>query len=140
MKKFFEINLDFEFTRLVLQRSIAFIYLIGFIILFNQAVPLFGGKGILPADLFIEKVSFWRAPSIFHLYFSDTFLDLLSFFGIVFSLIALIGITERTHPILNFLNWFYLWFIYLSFINIGQVFYGYGWETMLVETGFLAIF
>ncbi len=30
--------------------------------------------------------------------------------------------------------------LYLSFVQIGQVFYGYGWETQLLETGFLAIF
>ena len=30
--------------------------------------------------------------------------------------------------------------VYLSFVDVGQVFYGYGWELLLLETGFLAIF
>ena len=30
--------------------------------------------------------------------------------------------------------------IYLSLVNVGQTFYGFGWETMLTEIGFLAIF
>src|SRR6202041_1501006 len=30
--------------------------------------------------------------------------------------------------------------LYLSFVHVGQIFYGYGWETQLLETGFLAIF
>ena len=38
------------------------------------------------------------------------------------------------------LAWVLLWIIYLSLLNVGQTFYGFGWETMLAETGFLAIF
>ena len=40
----------------------------------------------------------------------------------------------------NALLQFALWALYLSFVQIGQLFYGYGWETQLLETGFLAIF
>ncbi len=30
--------------------------------------------------------------------------------------------------------------IYLSYVNVGQIFYGFGWEMLLLEAGFLAIF
>ncbi|MFC6726756.1 lipase maturation factor family protein, partial [Halobium palmae] len=40
----------------------------------------------------------------------------------------------------SMLLWATLWALYLSFVNAGQVFYGFGWESMLLETGFLAIF
>ena len=33
-----------------------------------------------------------------------------------------------------------LWALYMSFVHVGQVWYGYGWEIQLLETGFLAIF
>ena len=33
-----------------------------------------------------------------------------------------------------------LWIDYMSFVHIGQDWYGYGWEIQLLETGFLAIF
>jgi hypothetical protein len=33
-----------------------------------------------------------------------------------------------------------LWALYLSFVHIGQVFYGYGWEHQLAETSFLTVF
>src|SRR6185503_9568475 len=33
-----------------------------------------------------------------------------------------------------------LWALYLSFVQVGQVWYGFGWESQLLETGFLAIF
>src|SRR6266513_2847581 len=33
-----------------------------------------------------------------------------------------------------------LWALYMSFVHLGQDWYGYGWEFQLLETGFLAIF
>jgi hypothetical protein len=33
-----------------------------------------------------------------------------------------------------------LWVLQLSIVHVGQLFWGYGWETQLLETGFLAIF
>jgi hypothetical protein len=36
--------------------------------------------------------------------------------------------------------WALLWVLYLSFINVGQTFYGFGWESLLVEAGFFTIF
>jgi hypothetical protein len=38
------------------------------------------------------------------------------------------------------LTWGLLWALYLSFVNLGSLFYGYGWESLLLETGFLAVF
>jgi hypothetical protein len=36
--------------------------------------------------------------------------------------------------------WALLWGLYLSFVNAGQIFFGFVWETLLLEAGFLAIF
>jgi len=38
------------------------------------------------------------------------------------------------------LVWFALWVLYLSIVNVGQRFYSFGWESLLLEAGFLAIF
>jgi hypothetical protein len=32
-----------------------------------------------------------------------------------------------------------MWGLYLSVVNVGQTFYGFGWETLLLEAGFLAV-
>ncbi|MBV8927947.1 MAG: lipase maturation factor family protein, partial [Mycobacteriaceae bacterium] len=32
------------------------------------------------------------------------------------------------------------WLLYLSIVNVGQTWYSFGWESLLLETGFLAIF
>jgi hypothetical protein len=36
--------------------------------------------------------------------------------------------------------WFSLWVLYQSIVNVGGTFYGFGWETLTLEAGFLAIF
>jgi hypothetical protein len=36
--------------------------------------------------------------------------------------------------------WLILWALYLSVCNVGQTFYSFGWETLLLEAGFLASF
>jgi hypothetical protein len=38
------------------------------------------------------------------------------------------------------LVWAALWVAYLSIVNIGQTFYAFGWESLLLEAGFFAIF
>ncbi|MFB6242003.1 MAG: lipase maturation factor family protein [Candidatus Nanosalina sp.] len=37
-------------------------------------------------------------------------------------------------------TWLVMWFLFLSFVNTGQKFYEHGWELILLEAGFLAIF
>jgi hypothetical protein len=36
--------------------------------------------------------------------------------------------------------WLVLWALYLSIVNVGQIWYGFGWETLLLEAGFLTVF
>ena len=53
--------------------------------------------------------------------------------GVALSAAALLGAT-------NALVQLALWALYMSFVHVGQIFYGYGWEIQLLETGFLAVF
>ena len=32
-----------------------------------------------------------------------------------------------------------LWILYTSLVNVGQTWFSFGWESQLLETGFLAI-
>jgi len=50
------------------------------------------------------------------------------------------GISERYSTWFSMLVWGLLWVLYLSFVNAGQVFYAFGWESMLLEAGFFAMF
>ncbi len=129
-------------TRFVFLRLLGFIYLFAFISLVAQVIPLIGDNGLLPADIFLDRVesaygsksnAFFQMPSVLWLYISDNALLALSWLGIILSLIVLIGYA-------NAILMFILWALYMSFVHIGQTFYGYGWEIQLLETGFLAIF
>ncbi len=40
----------------------------------------------------------------------------------------------------SMLLWLVLWALYLSIVNVGQTWYAFGWESLLLETGFLAVF
>jgi hypothetical protein len=60
--------------------------------------------------------------------------------GVGLSLIAVSGLSELFGTPVSMLIWAVLWLLYLSFVNVGRTFYGFGWESMLLETGFLAIF
>ncbi len=131
---------DFWLTRLCFQRALAFIYLIGFLIAANQFVPLLGERGLQPVSRFVRHIPFKRAPSIFYMNCSDRFITATIWCGIGLSIFALSGGSESFGLAASMFTWALLWMIYLSLVNVGQTFYGFGWETMLCETGFLAIF
>ena len=55
---------DLWLTRLLLQRGMAAIYLIAFLVVLRQFKPLLGERGLLPVSLFVKRVGFRQAPSI----------------------------------------------------------------------------
>jgi hypothetical protein len=85
-------------------------------------------------------VSFRRAPSIFHWRYSDGLFAAAAWAGIAISAVTLAGLTERAPLPVTMLAWLVLWALYLSIVNVGQIWYGFGWESLLCETGFLAVF
>ena len=50
------------------------------------------------------------------------------------------GVADLAPLWASMLMWLALWALYLSIVNVGQVWYGFGWESLLLETGFLMIF
>jgi hypothetical protein len=125
-------------TRWLYLRGIGFIYLCAFISLWWQLVPLLGARGVLPAASYLAalrhaKVGFADVPSLFWLGCSDGALRVACAVGLALSAAVLAGLT-------NALAMAALWILYLSFVHVGQLFYGYGWEILLLEAGFLAIF
>ncbi|XP_060072968.1 lipase maturation factor 1-like [Ylistrum balloti] len=135
-------------TRILLLRFLGFIYFVAFFVALNQNKQLLGKKGLIPATNFLKKVeaasgginlnSFSYVPSVVWLvdYHSnlDSFLDYIAYLGIGLSLFLIIN---------GGANWFImlsLWILYHSIVNIGTTWYGFGWESQLLETGFLATF
>jgi hypothetical protein len=136
----FGVPAEYWLTRLVFQRALAAIYLNAFVIALNQARPLVGPRGLMPGPAFLARVKFWDAPGVFWLNSSDTALWVVAAAGIALSLLALTGVAESFGAAVHMIVWASLWMLYLSFVSIGQVFWGFGWETLLLETGFLTIF
>jgi hypothetical protein len=129
-------------TRFMILRLLGVIYTIGFLVAVNQVVPLIGSDGLLPVGIYLRKVSaalgsdtvgFMRLPSLFWFGHSDAALLAVAWVGLVLSIVVVAGYA-------NALLLTVLWFLYMSFVHVGQEWYGYGWEIQLTETGFLAIF
>jgi hypothetical protein len=130
---------DYWLSRLLFQRGLGAIYLIAFLVAVNQFRPLLGEHGLLPAPRFLERVRFGQAPSLFHLHYSDRLLGVVAWAGVVLSVAVVLGLPDRTPVWLTMAVWLALWALYLSIVNVGQTFYGFGWESLLLEAGFLAI-
>jgi hypothetical protein len=116
------------------------IYLIAFLVAANQFPALLGERGLLPAPRFLAAVPFRRAPSLFHLRYSDRLLSMVAWAGVVLAAAVVAGVPQAGPVWASMLTWLALWVLYLSIVNVGQVFYGFGWESLLLEAGFLAIF
>jgi hypothetical protein len=87
----------------------------------------------------MAAAGFAGAPSVFQLHYSDRFLLLVAWAGMALAAAALLGLPELGPAWVSLLIWFTLWALYLSIVNIGQTFYAFGWETLLLEAGFLAV-
>ncbi len=127
-------------TRLVFQRGLGLIYLIAFICALNQFRPLLGERGLLPAPAFMRQVPFRETPSLFYLAPKDWAFAGAAWLGILLSALVILGVADRYTSWVNALVWLGIWLLYMSFVNVGQTFYGFGWESILLEAGFLAVF
>ena len=136
---------DFGFAREVLQHGIAAIYVVAFVSTLNQFRPLLGERGLLPAP---ELLAWARArsrwplnPTLFRrVAYSDRRLVALCAAGITVAAALVVGLPQLGPPWVPMLCFLALWLGYLSIVSIGQTFYGFGWEMLLVEAGFLAAF
>lgn len=128
-------------TRFVILRLLGLIYAVAFLVAINQIIPLIGANGLLPVGNYLKQWSdavgstegFIKLPSVFWLGHSDTTLLTVAWIGFLLSCLVAAGYA-------NALLLAVLWFLYMSFVHVGQDWYGYGWEIQLLETGFLAIF
>jgi hypothetical protein len=127
-------------ARLLFQRALAGIYLLAFVVAVNQFRPLLGERGLLPVPRFARGRRFWDAPSVFTLRYSDRFFMVVAWAGVALSVAALAGVPDHGPAAVGIAVWIALWALYLSIVNVGQTFYSFGWESLLVEAGFLAIF
>src|SRR5207245_9257265 len=70
----------------------------------------------------------------------DRLLAVVCWSRVLLSASVVVGLVEAAPLVIWMLVWFLLWVLYLSIVNIGQTFYAFGWESLLLEAGFFAIF
>lgn len=127
-------------SRLVFQRALAAVYLVAFLTAALQFRALLGERGMLPIPRFTARVPFRRAPSLFQLHYSDRFFAACAGAGCAVSAALLAGADSALPLWAAILLWLVPWALYLSIVNVGQTWYAFGWESLLLETGFLAAF
>ncbi|MGW4479769.1 lipase maturation factor family protein [Rhodococcus triatomae] len=126
--------------RWLFTEGLAALYLVAFVAAARQFRALLGSNGMLPIPRYLESASFRRSPSIFHLHYSDRFFAAVAWSGAALAAATVAGVTARLPLPLCMLVWLAMWVLYLSIVNVGQLWYGFGWESLLLEAGFLAVF
>jgi hypothetical protein len=129
-------------TRFLILRLLGLVYLMAFLTWVDQGPALVGREGLLPAAGDLARLAeavgsrargFLELPSLFWLADSDAVLFGAGWVGVALSLLVLAGYA-------NALVLLALWALHLSVSNVGQIFYNFGWEMQLAETGFLCVF
>jgi hypothetical protein len=130
----------YHLTRFAVLRWLGAMYAVAFLVSLLQLRGLIGRNGILPVAWFLADVrdqlgpgARWSLPTLFWLDHSDGFMLASSALGVVLGVLVACGLS-------NALVLAVLWALYMSLIHVGQVFYSFGWEILLLEVGFLAIF
>ena len=132
--------MTYWYSRFLFERALAAMYLVGFLVAANQFVPLLGARGLQPVSRFTHAIPFRASPSLFYLTASDTAFRAWAWAGVALALLTLTAWPQQRGTMTAAIVWAAMWLLYLSFVNVGQTFYGFGWETLLLETGFVAIF
>jgi predicted DCC family thiol-disulfide oxidoreductase YuxK len=134
----------FFLPRWVFLRLLGLIYLIAFVSLWTQVDGLIGSQGITPAAAMMQQVRdaewgthgpalYWYLPTLCWLNTSDAFLHFLCWGGALLSVLVLLGVAAP-------FSLCGCWLFYLSLSVVGDIFLGYQWDALLLETGLLAIF
>ena len=125
-------------TRRVFLFLLGLVYLLAFLSLWTQIEGLVGQRGILPVESYLKDAHwgsdrFWNLPTLFWFYAGDGFLRAICLLGAGASLCVMANRAVG-------LSLLVMWGFYLSLFNVAQPFLGFQWDTLLLETGFLALF
>lgn len=131
---------EYYYARLFFERSLGAIYFVAFLSAFNQFKALLGTNGLAPTPEYLKQTSFSISPTLFHWKYSDDLVRLVCAVGMLIALLITFGVVGNFPVALHMLTWLTVYFLYLSIVNVGQEFYGFGWETMILEAGYFAAF
>lgn len=131
---------DAEVARWVLQRGVAALFFVAFLSSLNQFPALVGEKGLLPVPEYLAGFHRLRRPSLFRYRYSDRLFRWAAAAGLVVSALLVLGVPQAGPWWVPLAAFLLLWGLYMSIVNVGQTFYGFGWEMLLLEAGFTVAF
>ncbi len=131
---------EYGFARQVLQRGVAALYFVAFLSSLNQFPALLGERGLLPVRDYLDGARRLRRPTLFRWHYSDRLFRGVCWTGLAVSALLIAGLPQTGPPWLPMLAFLALWWLYMSIVNVGQTFYGFGWEMLLLEAGFIVAF
>ena len=127
-------------TTAIFLRVLGLIFACAFVSLWVQVIGLVGHDGILPAADYLHAVAaqvgairFWGIPTVLWLGSSDGALHTVCAIGTAASLALALGLA----PLLSLIV---AWVCYLSLCSVCRDFLWFQWDSLLLETGFLAFF
>jgi hypothetical protein len=155
---------DSDLARQVLQRGIAALFLLAFLSSLNQFRALLGERGLLPVPELLDAVHRAEAaaaeratsdrvpllrrtrsrgypgPTLFRWGYTDRRLVAVCVAGMLLAASVVLGLPQLGPQWVPMLVFLAMWGLYLSIVSVGQTFYGFGWEMLLCEAGFLMAF
>jgi hypothetical protein len=131
---------DYTLAREVLQRGVAALFLIAFISAVNQFPALLGEHGLLPVPRFLTTLYAKRQPTLFRWRYSDRLLLTVAWTGAALSALFVAGVPQLAPSWVLIPLALIVWLLYLSIVTVGQTFYAFGWESLLLEAGFIVAF
>lgn len=139
------ISPTYYISRWLFLRFLGIIHLVAFTSFWWQLRGLIGSHGIMPADFFLQLATrqsqswphpwlrFVRLPTVCWIVDADWFLHALCAIGTV---AALALVADLAPPICLAI----LYVVYLSLVSVTPDFLAFQWDSLLLETTFLAIF
>lgn len=131
---------DYEIARQILQRGVAALAFVAFLSTLNQFRPLLGEHGLLPVPELLKLAPRLRGPSVFRWGYTDRRLVVVAVAGLLLAASVVVGLPQLGAPWVPLIGFLALWMLYLSIVNVGQTFYGFGWEMLLCEALFTIAF
>jgi hypothetical protein len=129
---------DYVLTRWLILRLLGVVYAFAFLGIVYQGLPLLGEHGLTPVAPLVARMhaaglSFWDVPTVFMWDASDGALQAWAYVGLALGIACAVGYA-------NLPSLLVLWLIYGSYERVGQLWWGFGWEIQLLETGLIAAF
>ena len=82
-------------ARLIIERGLAAVYFVAFLVALKQFPALCGDRGLTPARVVLERTTFFQSPSLFHLGYSDRRLRGVAWAGLVISAALVLGLPQQ---------------------------------------------